>query len=458
MEKTENTIGKEFTMKELIKFVSAPVISKLFISLLSTLDDSLFISRYCGENALAAFTLALPWFMIVDVFVMIIGAISTKCSILMGEKKNDEANSSFTTMIIVSGCLGLVFTLVLSLFMKPIFTFLGVTELTYPYIEQYVNISRFYMPLFIMGNTFARFYVVAGKPKVAVASTLVHTFCNLFFDWLLIAKLNIGIAGAAYGNLAGNLLINIIAFIFFSNKKNEIHFAKPVKDPFRLIKDVFILGKSQGLTSLAISVNSLIVNYVLLKNGGEPLVAAYSVVNNVQFMFMNAFFGFVGSTSPIVSYAYGERNAKKLSRIIKQSVILIECLALIVALLIIMSKPGVLFLYFSEDASETIRATSSFGLSVVPFCFPIFSFNVLTQEFLVAVGNHKVATFLSILENVILSNAAILVLPALFGKDIIWFVFLIYESITLLASLYVAYSHRNVYGYGKDGIATFEKA
>ena len=65
-----NTIGKEFTMPELIKFVAAPVISKLVISLLQTIDDSLFISRYCGKNALAAFTIALPWFMLVDAVII----------------------------------------------------------------------------------------------------------------------------------------------------------------------------------------------------------------------------------------------------------------------------------------------------------------------------------------------------------------------------------------------------
>ena len=204
MEKQEvNTIGKEFTMMELIKFVAPPVVSKLVISLLSTIDDSLFVSRYCGQNALAAFTIALPWFMLVDAVVMVVCAVSARCSILMGEKKNEKAMDEFTTMVVISFFLGCIFIIILSMFKVPILKFLGATDELLPYISDYMNVSRFYIPLILVSNMFARFYVIAGKPKVAVLSTFIQIFCNLFFDWLLIVKLDIGIVGAAYGNFFG---------------------------------------------------------------------------------------------------------------------------------------------------------------------------------------------------------------------------------------------------------------
>lgn len=450
-----NTIGKEFTMRELIKFVAAPVLSKLFISLLSTIDDSLFISRFCGKNALAAFTIAMPWFMLIDAVVMVICAVSSKCSMLMGEKKNEEAKRSFTTMIFIGFFVGCIFTIILSLFKEPILRFLGATDILIPYVLEYMNISRFYIPLIIVSNMFARFYVIAGKPKVAVLSTMVQIICNLFFDWLLIARLGLGIVGAAYGNLAGNIFITLIGIIFFSNKKEEIHFAKPLSDPRQLLKDVWKLGRSQGLTSLAVSVTSYITNYVLLSNGGESLVAGYTVVNNVQFMFMNAFWGFIASVSPIVSYAYGEKNPIKLSKIIKKSTILIESLALIVASFIIIFKNPILYLYFGNGTDEAIKQMASYGLSVTPFCYWVFSFNVMVQDFLIAVGNHRTSAFLSVMENIVISNATILLLPKLFGTTAIWYIFLTSELITFIFTCVVVYLNKDVYGYGKSGIASF---
>ena len=450
-----NTIGKDFTLLELIKFVTPAVLSKLVLSLLSTIDDSLFISRYCGKNALAAFSIALPWFMLIDAISMVVCSVSAKCSVLMGEKKNEEAKRSFTSVVIVSYILGLFLTIILSIFKDSILDFLGATEQLKPIISSYMNISRIYIPLIIVSNIFARFYIIAGKPRVAVASSFVQIFCNLFFDWLLIAKLNWGIIGAAYGNLAGFMCVNIIGIIFFGNDEREICFGKPLKNPWPLLKEVIKLGRAPGLTSLAVSVNSFIVNQVLLSNGGEFLVAGYTVVNNVQFMFMNAFFGFLGSISPIVSYAFGEKNSEKLSKRVKQAVLLIEGLSLVVSLLIVFGKNMILNLYFAADSEQSLKDLASYGFNVVPFVYPIFSFNILVQEFLVAVTNHRASTFLSVLENVICSNLCIIVLPMIFGVNAIWFSFLTAECITLFVTCYVVYINRDVYGYGKNKIATF---
>ena len=456
MEETKvNTIGKEYTMRGLIKFVAAPVASKLFISLLSTLDDSLFISRYCGQYALAAFTIALPWFMLVDAVVMVLCAVSAKCSMLMGEKKNEEAQRSFTTMCIIALIVGCIFSVILLLFKVPILRFLGATDQLLPYVTEYMKISQFYMPLMILANMFNRFYVIAGKPKINVLSTFILIACNLFFDWLLIVRLGMGIIGAAYGNLAGNSLMVILGLIFYSNQKEEMHFAKPLSNPLSLLKDVWKLGRSQGLTSLSVSFNCFIINYVLLRTGGETLVAGYTVVNNVQFMFMNAFFGFNATISPLVSYAYGERNPKKLSNIVKKATVLVECLSLIVALFIIVFKKPILNLYYGNNPNEALIQMSSFGLSVTPFCYGIFSFNIMVQDFLIGVGNPKASAFLSILENIVFGNIIAILLPMIFGQNGVWFIFLTVESITLLFTLYVVYINKDVYGYGKDGIATF---
>lgn len=453
-ENKTNTIGKEFTMKELIKFVAPPVLSKLFMSLLSTIDDSLFISRYCGQNALAAFTISLPWFMLTDAVIMIICAVSSKCSMLMGEKKNEEANRSFSTMTIVAIAIGLIFSLIVSLFKEPILRFLGATDIIYPYISTYINIQRFYIPLVLLSNLFARFYTVAGKPKIGVYASIIQITCNLFFDWLLIAKLGIGIAGAAYGNLAGFSLLTILGLVFFSNKNNEIHFAKPLENPSSLFKIVWKLGRSQGLNSLAVSVNCYIINYVLLYSGGETLVAGFTIVNNVQFMFMSAFFGLIASISPIVSYAFGEKNKIKLVKIIKKAVILIESLSVIVAIFIFIAKNPIIYLYFGEGGEQILKDMASYGLTIVPFCYGIFSFNVMVQDFLIAVGNHRVSALLSIIENIIFANLIVIMLPTLFGVDAIWYTFLVQEALTLVFTLIIVYKNADVYGYGKSGIAT----
>ena len=441
----QNTIGRDFTLPELMRFVAPPVLTRLFVSLLQTLDDSLFVSRFCGPNALAAFSIAMPWFMLMDAIGMLLGAVSIVCSIKLGEKKQEEAMSDFTAMALVACGVGAVFTLILLLFMKPILIFLGETEVLLPYAVEFMSVSRFYIPLMALSYVFNSFYIIAGKPKWSMYTSAVNTFCQLFFDWLFIVKLHTGIVGCAYANLIGNLLVTAMALYFYSNKEREIHFVAPRSEIWPLIKTVFKYGRVQFITSLAISLSSYISNQIHLSLGGETIVAAYTIVTNVCFMFMNAFFGLVSSLSPIFGYAYGEKNQAKITRVCRQSVILVSILIAVLIGILFGGKNFFLLLYLGEGSSEVIRDLAKKGLGIYPYSFLFFGYNVLVQEFSNVAGRHKASVFLSVMEIVVFQNACVLLLPKLFGLGGVWYVFLAAEFFTFFFTLLVVYRNKDVF-------------
>ena len=450
-----STIGKDFSLGQLIGFVSAPVITRLLVSFLSTLDDALFVSRYCGQDALAAFSVALPWFMFIDAIGMVFSAVSTVCSIKMGEGKAEEAKRDFTTMAIVAFKVGVLFLLVLLFFKKEILLLLGETEILMPYASSYFTISRFYIPLILVGYVFNSCYVVAGKPKWSMYSSTINIFCQFFFDYLFIVRLNTGIVGAAYANVIGNILVCLLGVIFYANKKHEICFARAHDKVWELCKTVFKYGRMQFVTSLAVSIGSFISNQVLLDIGQEKVVAAHTIVSNATFIFMNSFFGLVGSLSPLVGYAYGEKNAKKLSRICRQSVMLVTILMSILFAIIFFGKNIVLDLYLTETSLPQIRTMALRGFYIYPLALLFFGYNVLVQDFANVLGRHKLSIFLSVMENFIFQNLTVLICPRLFGIDGIWISFPICEVLTFILTCVAVYKNADVYGLGKDKVATF---
>lgn len=454
-ENKTSVIGQDFTLNSLAKFVAAPVITRLLVSLLSTLDDSLFVSRFLGQNALAAFSIAFPWFMLVDSIGMMASAVSVVCSIKMGEKKNEEAKSDFTTMVLVAFILGIIMTLILALFLNPILLFLGETELLMPYAKNFFRVSKFYIPLMLMNYIFNSFYVIAGKPKWSMISSMVNICFQFFFDWFFIVRLQTGIVGAAYANLLGSSAVTLIGLFFYSHSKYDIHFVKPHKKIFTLVKNVFKYGKMQAITSLALSLGSFISNHVNLMIGGENVVAAYTIVNNVTFMFLNSFFGLIGSTSPILSYAYGEKNVNKLVKTFKQTIVLISLLVIFIISVILLGKNFIISLYLTETSLDIVKQMVNTGLSIYPMALLFFGYNVYVQDSLNVLGNHKASMFLSIMENVVFQNLFSLTIPFMFGVKAIWFVFLLCEIFTFMISGYIVYRNADVYGYGKQGIATF---
>ena len=87
------TIGKDYSLGQLAGFAVPAVLNELVINLLYTIDDGLFISRYIGSNALAAFSILFPLFMMHNSPAILLGGVSSLASRKMGEGKSQEASS-----------------------------------------------------------------------------------------------------------------------------------------------------------------------------------------------------------------------------------------------------------------------------------------------------------------------------------------------------------------------------
>ncbi|MBQ6342086.1 MAG: hypothetical protein IJI41_03060 [Anaerolineaceae bacterium] len=440
-----NTIGKDYTTRELIRFVAPPVLAQFSMSLLSTLDDGLFLSRFVGTNALAAFSIAMPVFMLFMAISELFNGASVLCSTKMGEKKIEEARSHFTTIVLLAGAFGCIVSLFSRIFLDQLIIFLGGTEILFPYVKAFLSIGVWYIPLILINHVFARFYVPAGNSRMSLYVTLVNAFCNFFFDWLFIVQLRLGMTGSAYANLIANIIVFIIGIVFFSRKSSEIHFSKPDTEFFSTLWQSAKFGFPPFLTNVAVAINSYIANQVLLNVGGEESVSAYTIINNIQFMFMSGIWGLTGAVTPIVSYAYGEKNKTKIRKILNQIIALTTGLIGIIILTYFLGKTPLLWLYLKSDASDAVRQMASHGLTIAPMGFLFFGYNVLAIDTLLALHQKKYSTILSILENVICANLTMLTLPYLFGIPGVWFAFPVGEILTFAGTLFFALRIRKMY-------------
>ena len=449
-----NTIGKDYTNWELMKFVSSSVVTNFVMSLLQNIDDGLFLSRFVGKDALAAFNLCFPIFMLIDAFAMMLCSISTYCATKMGEGRNKEANSVFTTIVLCMYGIGLMITLAMVFGLDSLMHFLGVTETLFPYAWDFFSVSRWYVPLNMASYILSRFYVIAGKPKYTTVTMLMSAGCNFFFDWLFMARMRIGITGSALANLIAMIAVNVFGLVFYSSDKAEIHFAKPAKNVLYLLKTTIRYGFADMTTSLAIALNAFLSNKVMLKLGGEMLISANSIVSGIQFSFSNGFFGLMGASSPLVSYAFGEKNRKKLVKVLKQILLLSAILLLIILVLYYFGKDFYMMLYLTGAEGEDYKGLIREGLAYAPLLYPFMFFNVYTQVMFMAVNRPRTATILSFLENILFCNLTVLVLPSIMGVTGVWISLPVAEIFTIVFSLYYIWKYRDHYGYGKSGLAS----
>ena len=160
---------------------------------------------------------------------------------------------------------------------------------------------------------------------------------------------------------------------------------------------------------------------------------------------MGGVWGLTGAVSPIVSYAYGEKNKEKISRIIKQIIILTTGLIVIIILFYFLGKNPLLRIYLKSDASENVRHMADHGLTIAPLGFFFFGYNVLAIDTFLALHEKKTSTALSILENLVFANITMIGLPYFLGVTGVWFAFPVSEILTFGVSFYFFLKYREKY-------------
>ncbi len=451
MEETK-TIGKDYTLIQLGLFALPTILNESLISLLYTIDDGLFISRYVGQNALAAFSILFPVFMTNSAISSLCGGVASLASYKMGEKRNEEARSDFTTMVLFVFIFGVIMGLIETVFLKPILKLLGTTELIYPYAEAFFRINALYTPLTLVSGVFMRFYVPSGKPKMELFSSMVNVGSNLFFDWYFVVYKQVGMIGAAYANMISTILLTLIGIVFFFSRHCELPFGKPHTRIWPLLKDSSKYGISSFLSNASVAFGSIISNYALLYFGSEKYLAAYTIVGNIQWVFMGCYFGLLGTTGPIVSYAMGERNKEKLRKTLKQIFVLLTLLTLATIALFVVFSPFIAELFIAESARDS-KDLINFGLSISPYCFIFFGYNVGARMVFASLGNHRISATLTFMQEVLFSNLTVVLLPYLFGIKGVWFSFLLSNVLMFSVTAYAVYVNADKYGYGRSGIA-----
>lgn len=120
-------LSEHFTYKKLIKFTFPTIIMMIFTSIYGVVDG-LFISNVVKGNAFASVNLIMPAIMIIGTigFMFDIGG-SAIISKTLGEGNQEKANRYFSMLVYLETILGIVFTIIGLLVLKPIVTLLGAT-------------------------------------------------------------------------------------------------------------------------------------------------------------------------------------------------------------------------------------------------------------------------------------------------------------------------------------------
>lgn len=438
-------LSDHFTYKKLLRFVFPSIIMMIFTSIYSVVDG-LFVSNCVGKTPFAAINLIMPFLMIFGGIGFMLGTGgSALVAKTLGERRSEQANRYFSMMIWVTLIAGVIISVVGIVFMRPIALLLGADKEMLPDCVLYGRIVLGFNTAFMLQNVFQSFLVTAEKPKLGLAATVAAGIANMVLDWLFIAVFQWGVAGAAIATGLSQCVGGIFPLIYFLRPNSSLLRLRKTKLEGKPIISACANGMSEMVSNITASVVGMLYNFQLLKYAGQDGVAAYGVLMYIEFIFVAVFVGYAIGSAPIVGFHYGADNHDELKNMMKKStVLMIACgagmLALAQALAIPLAK-----IFVGYDAELYRMTVRGFRISALTYLF--VGCNIFASSFFTALNNGGVSAAISLLRTFVFKLLAVLILPALFEIDGIWWATVVAEVTAFFISWAFLIAKRKKYHY-----------
>ena len=438
-------LSDHFSYSKLIRF-TLPTIAMMIFTSIYGIVDGVFVSNCVGSDAFAAVNLIMPVIMILGSTGVMVGTGgSAIVSKTLGEKKLEKASEYFSMLIYLCIVSGVILSAIGIIFIKPLAELLGATGDIANNCIIYGRTVFFMMTGLFLQNAFQSFLVVAEKPKLGLAVTLLAGFTNMFLDFLFVYVLRLGVFGAAVATGISQFVGAIIPVIYFASGMNNILHLKKCRFNKDIIIKTFINGSSEMVTNMSMSLVNMLYNMQLMKYIGTNGVVAYGIIMYTGFIFSGTYIGYSLGSAPVISYHYGAGNKKELKSLFKHSIILLVISSVIMTLLAEVLAKYLAGIFVSYD-KQLLELTTT-AIRIYSVSYLISELNIFASSFFTALNNGFVSAAISFLRMFLFQIIMILLLPVIIGINGIWIAVTAAESLALVVSVVFVIINRKKYGY-----------
>lgn len=438
-------LSDHFTRKRLLRFSLPSIVMMVFTSIYGVVDGY-FVSNYTGKTPFAAVNLIMPFLMILGgvgfMFGTGGGALIAKT---MGEGKAEKADKLFSMTVFASILCGLVLTAVGLLFLRPFARLMGAEGELLENSLLYGTINLIALPFYILQYEFQCLFATAEKPKLGLYVTVASGVANMVLDWLLVAVLSFGMAGAAAATAASQFIGGVFPLVYFARKNSSRLRLTRCRLELRPLGRICANGSSELMGNISMSLVSMLYNVQLMQYAGEDGIAAYGVLMYVSMIFQAIFIGYSVGTAPIVSYHYGAQNREELKSLLRKAIFIvaIAALCMFAAGELLAAPLSRLFVAYDEELLQ--MTTHAFAIFSFSFLFSGFAIN--GSSFFTALNDGLTSALISFLRTLVFQVAAVLLFPLLWGLDGIWFSIVAAEIMAVLATIFFLLKKQKKYGY-----------
>lgn len=441
-------------MKKLFWKMGLPMIISMVLQALYNVVDSIFVTNMGEKGALAnqALTLAFP----IQILIIAIGVgtgvgLNAMLSKSLGEKDTEKVNKVAGNGIFLSICIFLVF-LLFGVFGSKWFIslFAGGNQEVISMGTTYLQICCCVSIGSIGYTVYERFLQSTGKTMFSTIAQISGALVNIVLDYIFIFPCEMGVAGAAWATVIGQIVSLIIAMVFHYTLNKEINGnIKYIKPDFKIIKGIYNIGISAAIMQALLAVMMAGMKAILgLAHADQTiLVGSFGIYYKVQQIALFSAFGLSNTIISILSFNYGMKDKKRIDDCIRYGIIDTLIVTFILTIVFeILARPLSSLFGLAGGSTTEIIDICVVALRIASIGYIFMGFSIAVQGILQSLGYAGKPLLISLLRLVVfVFPIAYLFTLSDNVADIVWWTFPIAEILTAFISIFIlkkAYKER----------------
>lgn len=429
----ENNKMKNEPVNKLMLQMGVPMILSMALQAVYNIVDSAFVGnmKEGSEAALNALTLVFPIQMLMVALAIGTGVgLNALLARTLGQRNREKASKVAGNGLFLATVIYIICVLFGLFGIKAYISSQTSDALVLSMSVDYLRICCLLSFGVVFFSIFEKLLQATGRSLYSTIGQVTGAIINMILDPILIYGFNLGVQGAAYATVIGQILSALLLAVFHMRLNKEfdhgLTYTKPNK---RIIKEIYSIGLPAIIAQALMSFMVYAMNLILKFDASAQ--TAYGLFYKVQQFVLFMAFGLRDAITPIIAFSYGMQNKKRVKDGIKYG--LIYTIVLMVAGTLITELFPNFFATLFNAGQSRIYFISAVRIISISFVFA--GINIAFQGVYQALNGGMESLVVSLLRQ------AILILPLAWGfsklviqydmdVSLIWYAFVITEVLS----------------------------
>lgn len=429
----ENNKMKNEPVNKLMLQMGVPMILSMALQAVYNIVDSAFVGnmKEGSEAALNALTLVFPIQMLMVALAIGTGVgVNALLARTLGQRNREKASKVAGNGLFLATVIYIICVLFGLFGIKTYISSQTRNALVLSMSVDYLRICCLLSFGVVFFSIFEKLLQATGRSLYSTIGQVTGAVINMILDPVLIYGFNLGVQGAAYATVIGQILSALLLVVFHMRLNKEfdhgLTYTKPNK---RIIKEIYSIGLPAIIAQALMSFMVYAMNLILKFDASAQ--TAYGLFYKVQQFVLFMAFGLRDAITPIIAFSYGMQNKKRVKNGIKYG--LIYTIVLMVAGTLITELFPNFFATLFNAGQSRIYFISAVRIISISFVFA--GINIAFQGVYQALNGGMESLVVSLLRQ------AILILPLAWGfsklviqydmdVSLIWYAFVITEVLS----------------------------